>query len=51
MGDPFLPMARSAKTPNVVSQQLQGLPAGRRYSLKLMTADYGALGAGRTGNR
>ncbi|MBI5684518.1 MAG: LamG domain-containing protein [Verrucomicrobia bacterium] len=48
MGDAFLRMKRSAKRPNVVSQQLQGLKPGRLYSLKLITADYGDLRAGKS---
>jgi hypothetical protein len=48
MGDTFLRMTRSAKRPNVVSQQLQGLKAGRLYSLKLISADYGDLRAGKS---
>jgi hypothetical protein len=48
MGDTFLRMTRSAKRPNVVSQQLQGLKAGQLYSLKLISADYGDLRAGKS---
>ncbi len=48
MGDTFLLMRRSAKAPNVVSQQVQGLQAGRLYSLKVITGDYGDLTAGKT---
>lgn len=45
-GDTFLLMTRSAQGPNTVSQEMQGLQAGRLYSLKLITADYGDLQAG-----
>ena len=38
-GDTFLRLQRSARRPNVVSQQLQALEPGRLYSLKLITAD------------
>ena len=48
MGDTFLRMTRSAKSPNIVSQQLQGLQPGRLYSLKLITADYGDLRNGKS---
>jgi hypothetical protein len=48
MGDTFLLMTRSAKAPNAISQQLQGLQAGRLYSLKVLTGDYGDLQAGKS---
>jgi hypothetical protein len=48
MGDTFLILKRSAKGPNVVSQQLQGLQAGRVYSLKVYTGDYGDLTGGKS---
>jgi hypothetical protein len=48
MGDTFVRLKRSAKRPNVVSQQLQGLKPGRLYSLKLMTADYDDLQGGKS---
>jgi len=48
IGDTFLRMKRSAQRPNVVSQQLQGLKPGRLYSLKLISADYGDLRAGKS---
>ena len=48
MGDTFLRMKRSAKRPNVASPQLQGLKPGRLYSLKLITADYADLRAGKS---
>ena len=47
MGDTFAIMTRSAKAPNVVSQQLQGLTPGRLYSLKVFTGDHGDLTAGK----
>jgi hypothetical protein len=48
MGDTFLIMMRSARAPNVISQQLQGLQAGRLYSLKVYTGDYGDLTGGKS---
>ncbi len=42
-GDTFLVLRRSEAGPNVVSQQVKGLEAGRRYSLKVISADYQAL--------
>ena len=52
-GDAFLRLKRSAKAPNVVSQQLRGLQPGRLYSLKLITADAADLqgGKSRTGQQ
>jgi hypothetical protein len=47
-GDTFLRMKRSAKSANVVSQQVQGLKPGQLYSLKLITADYGDLRTGKS---
>jgi len=47
-GDTFLRLNRSAKRPNVVSQQLQGLKRERLYSLKLITADYDDLCRGKS---
>ena len=47
-GDTFLRLQRSARRPNVVSQQLQGLEPERLYSLKLITADYGDLCQGKS---
>jgi len=48
LGDTFLVLKRSAGNPNVVSQQLSDLAPGRQYSLKLITADYADLAAGRS---
>jgi len=39
-GDAFLLMRRSAERPNVFSQEIKNLSAGRLYSLKMITADY-----------
>jgi len=47
-GDTFLLMTRSAEGANVVSQELKGLQAGRLYSLKLITGDYGDLSSGKS---
>ena len=49
-GDTFLLMRRSAKAANVLSQEIKGLTPGRLYSLKLITADYADLKAGKTRN-
>ncbi|HCU34634.1 MAG TPA: hypothetical protein DGT21_04060 [Armatimonadetes bacterium] len=46
MGDTFLLLTRNAKAPNLLSQQVQGLEAGRLYSLKVFTGDYADLTAG-----
>ncbi|MCE5237584.1 LamG domain-containing protein [bacterium] len=47
-GDTFALLKRSAKGPNVLSQELQGLKPGRLYSLKVYTGDYADLKAGKT---
>lgn len=47
-GDTFLLMTRSGEKPNVVSQELTGLEAGRLYSVKLITGDYGDLTGGKS---
>lgn len=47
-GDTFVLLKRSAKRPNTVSQQLQGLKPGRLYSVKLITGDYADLTGGKT---
>lgn len=47
-GDTFLVMKRSAKGPNAVSQQLDGLKRGRLYSVKLISGDYADLRDGKT---
>ncbi len=39
-GDTFLLTKRSAAGPNVFSQEIKHLEAGRLYSLKMITADY-----------
>lgn len=46
LGDSFVIMKRSAKSPNVISQQINGLTPGRLYSLKLTSADYADLKGG-----
>jgi hypothetical protein len=48
IGDTFAVLTRSAKAPNVVSQQVQGLTPGRLYSLKVFTGDYADLQGGKT---
>ena len=48
IGDTFAVMTRSAKTPNILRQELQGLKAGAVYSLKVITGDYADLQAGKT---
>ena len=40
MGDTFLLMKRSAKRPNVFSQEIKDLKRGRLYSMKMITGDY-----------
>lgn len=45
-GDTFCVLQRSTNGPNVVRQWLPGLQAGRVYSLKVITADYGDLTGG-----
>ena len=40
VGDTFLWMKRSAKAPNVFTQEIRNLKPGRLYSMKLITADY-----------
>ena len=47
-GEHFLWTKRSARRPNRVSQPIRDLVPGRRYSLKLYTADYQNLEAGRS---
>jgi hypothetical protein len=47
-GDTFAVLKRSGKGPNVLSQQMQGLKAGRLYSVKVYTGDYGDLKAGQS---
>lgn len=39
-GDHFLIMKRSAKKPNVITQQIKNLKPGQLYSLKLVDGDY-----------
>lgn len=46
--DTFALLRRSAERPNVLSQTIGGLQAGRLYSVKLFSADYGELQAGRS---
>lgn len=47
-GDTFLIAKRSAKGPNIFSQELKELKPGKLYSLKLITGDYGDLQAGKS---
>ncbi|MBM4085421.1 MAG: LamG domain-containing protein, partial [Planctomycetes bacterium] len=48
VGDNFLWLRRSARKPNVVTQEVKNLQPGRLYSLKLFTADYGDLTQGKS---
>ncbi len=48
--DTFVWMKRSAERPNVISQTIRGLQAGRLYSVKMISADYGELQAGESSN-
>jgi hypothetical protein len=48
MGDTFLWTKRSDQKPNTVTQEIRNLQAGRLYSLKMITADYGDLTEGRS---
>ncbi len=47
-GQNFVLLRRSANGPNTLSQPIRGLKPGRLYSLKLITADYQDLLAGRS---
>jgi hypothetical protein len=47
-GDVFARMKRSVKAPNRLSQRLEGLRAGRLYSLKVISADVADLAAGKS---
>lgn len=47
-GNTFLRMKHSAKAPNTVSQTIKDLVPGKLYSVKLLTADYGDLLAGKS---
>jgi len=47
-GDTFLLTRRSAERPNTFSQEIKGLTPGRVYSLKMLTADYDNILAGRS---
>jgi len=47
-GNNFLWTRRSAKGPNIFSQEIRGLKPGRLYSLKMFTADYRDLVEGRS---
>jgi len=42
-GDAFLLLRRSARRPNLISQRIEGVEAGRLYSVKLVTADRRAV--------
>ena len=46
--DTFALLRRSAERPNVLSQTIRGLQVGRLYSVKLLSADYGELQAGKS---
>jgi len=48
IGDTFAVLTRSAKTPNLLRQAVQGLTPGRLYSLRLITGDYADLQAGKS---
>ena len=43
LGDTFLLMTKNADNPNKCSQTITGLVAGKKYSIKMITADYGDL--------
>lgn len=45
-GDTFLLTRRSARGPNVFTQEIKNLEPGRVYSLKMKTGDYGDLTGG-----
>ena len=47
-GDEFLWTRRSERMANIICQQAVGLVPGKLYSLKLVTADYGELKAGKS---
>ncbi|MEW6203409.1 MAG: hypothetical protein AB1546_15625 [bacterium] len=47
-GDSFLWTKRSAAKPNVFSQEIKNLQPNRLYSLKMFTADYRELAAGKS---
>jgi hypothetical protein len=47
-GDTFLLTKRDAKKPNTFSQEIKGLTPGRAYSLKMITADYENITAGKS---
>ena len=47
-GDDFIWMKRVAAKPNVLSQRIEHLEAGRLYSVRVITADYGDFSAGRS---
>ena len=40
IGDTFLWMKRSEKSPNTFSQEIKNLEPGRLYSLKMFSCDY-----------
>ncbi len=46
--DSFALLRRSAERPNVLSQTIRGLQPGRLYSVKLLSADFGELQAGKS---
>jgi hypothetical protein len=48
LGDTFLWTKRSGRKPNRIAQPIRNLQPGRLYSLKMITADYGELSAGRS---
>jgi len=45
-GDHFMWTRRCANRPNALSQELKGLRAGKLYSVKMFTGDYGDFSAG-----
>ena len=47
-GDTFLLMRRSGRGPNTFSQEVRNLRPGRLYSVKMFTADHGAISEGRS---
>lgn len=50
-GDNFLVTKRSAEKPNVFSQTIMNLRRGRLYSVKMFTADYDDLLAGKSAEK
>ena len=48
LGNTFLWTQRKAGKPNSISQAIRNLEAGKLYSLKMVTADYGELQQGKS---